>query len=279
MIKEFIMLSGSVLLAGVRSVASKGGTAYTKREDFYLYHFLVFFFAFVVVLIAGCFAGFSVSDGKLLCASLYALLTFLSQMLFVKAVAYGDVAICSMFYSCGFLLPTFFGLLAYHESIRWTGVVGIAAILAALGTGMGCRRSPTGRSMPYALLAMLCSGGVGIVQKVYRQSDMADDLFGMLIPAFLLILAWLLLRMPKRKIPARDMVMQSSLVGLSFGTVNVLNLSLAGLLPSSVLFPFINGGAILSSSLLARFALKQKLGVKGRIALIMAVFGIVLIAL
>ncbi|MDD3244401.1 MAG: hypothetical protein PHD32_11890, partial [Eubacteriales bacterium] len=225
----------------------------------------------------------------LLCAAAYAAGTICSQLFFIKAVECGSVALSSLLYAYGFLLPTVYGTLAYHETLRLAQVAGCVLIAGALLLCLGGKKGKFSlRWLVFALLATVSSGGVGIVQKVFRCSPYRDALDSFLILAFALVaLASLLLwlTVPRKKSPAAPAGSRRKffLAALALAGVvcaaNKLNLYLSGVFPSVVMFPCVNGGCILLSLLVSRVFFHEVITRRQLAGIFTGVAAIVLISL
>ena len=63
------------------------------------------------------------------------------------------------------------------------------------------------------------------------------------------------------------------------GLVNKTNTYLSGVLPSVIVFPVINGGVILATTIVSRFIFKEKLSLLQKAGLAVGALGIVCIAI
>jgi drug/metabolite transporter (DMT)-like permease len=110
---------------------------------------------------------------------------------------------------------------------------------------------------------MLASGGLGIVQKVQQSSAYASEKSAFLLIAFAIAASASLIAFAIRnrggKIPTPGTLALSGGVGVCFGCCNLLNTTLAGMLASAILFPTLNIGVILLTSLCGLIFLKEKI--------------------
>ena len=115
------------------------------------------------------------------------------------------------------------------------------------------------------MIAMLASGGLGIVQKLQQKSDYAEQKSIFLLIAFLLAagisLLFSLFAKKAATEPTRPRKFAvAACIGLFFGCCNLLNTSLAGMLDSAVFFPTLNIGVILLSMVAGVLLFKEKVG-------------------
>ena len=101
---------------------------------------------------------------------LYGLCTFLSQIFYIKAVKDGPVSVCSLIYSCGFIIPTVFAAIAFKENVTLLKIVGILLlVLCTILASYQKEKTDKYNWLIPACLAMLSSGTVGVLQKTVRQ--------------------------------------------------------------------------------------------------------------
>ena len=202
----------------------------------------------------------------LLLAAGYAGCTFASQALYAVASAGGSATVSAQIYSFGFVLPTAFGLVWYREPLRIpagiaVGLMAVSLILSAPPASSGARRS-----LRPAFGAMACSGAVGILQKIFRNSADAGEASSFLLLSFLLlaVLAGICGRVPHF---GRTGTLLAVLIGCCTGVTNRLNLFLSGVLPSILFFPAVNGGCVLLTGLLSAILLRERLTHRQRLGI------------
>ena len=129
---EYLLLVVSVFLGMTKSILSK--TVKEENEPIYKTLFsniVMFSVAFVVVTLMAINSLKYILDLPIILALLYAAFTVAAQISFMQAVSLGPVSISSLFYSCGFLLPTIFGTIYYKENFHILQGIGIAFIIVA----------------------------------------------------------------------------------------------------------------------------------------------------
>ncbi len=280
----YLLLGLTVILSGLRSAISKAGNKYIPRkQDMLAFNFYLFLAGGAVIAVKYITGGnFGISFYTACLAVLYAFFTLMSQILFMKATDNGDVALSSLVYSCGFLFPTVFGAFAYDEKITVVKIIGILVILLSfvVSTTSKCR-AVSHKWCMYAFSAMFASGMVGILQKIFRMSEHKEQLNGFLLVAFAVIIIVMLICMPKEREVKfeKGFFITSIVIGICFGTVNIINTYLSGVIPSIIMFPVVNGGGIISSGIFACLLLRERLMLRTWIGILIGLMGIVLIAI
>ena len=132
------------------------------------------------------------------------------------------------------------------------------------------------------IIAMLASGGLGIIQKIQQKSAYAEQKSLFLLIAFSIaaVISFIFSLFAKKQCDAhfhRSKLVVASCIGLFFGCCNLLNTALAGLLPSAIFFPTLNICVILLSMLCGVVFFKEKLSKKDITVLILGGTAILLL--
>ena len=290
---EYFLLLCSVVCAGLKSVFSKiSNGCLDEKNNIYTFNLFLFLTGGVIFLGIGWRDIFPLQWQTLLLAVLYACFTLSSQILLMQATKHGDVALTSMFYSSGFIVPIAFSAIVYHESILPRQYIGMALLLISFGVGVKLQRKAKGEGaqerksggvslkwLIFAVSAMMAAGSVAVIQKVFRMSEQKDRMYGFLIIAFAIMIITTLVIMPKHRTkPKPGFYKVAIAIGLCMAGANILNLYLSGVLAGVIVFSVLNGGAIISSSIGARVILKEKLSLRKKIGIVLAICSILLIA-
>lgn len=289
-----ILLTTSILLSTGRNLLSKrlSGLPFGSQR-FFLCQGVLFFCGGVAVLLFGGGRWGLPSGQTCLLALLYGALLIAAQWFYTAALSAGNVALCSTVYSMGFILPTLSGALLWSEAFSLLDLCGVLCSVAAiLCSGLMGRRREAGKGTRYFLpltVAMLASGGLGIVQKTQQKSDFASERGVFLLIAFLLasgasLLVALTLGRRERtreedfplfRMPS--MLGTAALVGAFFGCCNLLNTLLAGMLESAIFFPTLNIGVILLSTVTGILIYRERLRKKDLTVLLLGIGAILLL--
>ncbi len=218
----------------------------------------------------------------------YGIFTLGSQSLYILAVKQGSVSICSLIYSSSFLLPTIYSVFRFSETVTLSKAMGIALMLLAILLVSKSKGSParTGRTqVVYALLAMLCAGLVGVLQKEFGTRFLPEQLPVFLCVAFLTMLVCSLLldlgaaRHGQAAPPLNAAFwLPALLLGLCVTVANQLNTFLASALPGILFFPVLNGGCILFSALLSAIIFHEHIPLRTWLGISVGIGAIVCIA-
>ena len=266
-----------------------------KKKRIHLFNSIVFGVAFIVLLLLNVGKSYDISLYTVGIAFLYATLTLGAQLFTIKAVQLGDVSVTSLIYYCGFIIPTIFSSIIWKESFNAFKILGLVLIIISFVFSVEKKgKKGNWAWLITALLAMLCSGCIGIVQKVFSKSEYGCELRPMLCLAFaiLTIVCLFLFFITKRKVDADDGETETdkksgwkketfAAIGMGFSTAipNVINTYLSGIIPGIIFFPVVNGGAILLAMLGGRLFFKEKLTKRKMFAIFIGLLAIVFLVL
>ena len=264
--ENLLILAVSVSLSAGRNLTSKKtAVSFRKRADFFLSQTVLFGTAAVFFAVYVFLQLTQISCVTWVYGLIYGILLILSQWMFTLALKRGNTSVCSVVYSLGFILPTVFGSVFWKENFPLQHGVGV--ILAVLVILLSAKKGsdpagPVKSYLPFLLIAMISSGGLGILQKVQGTSAAAREKGMFLLIAFGLAfgvsaLAWLFFG-NKDKTPAK-LSPTPFLTGLCFGGANLFNTILAGQMNSVVFFPLQNISTILLTVLLGIVLFREKI--------------------
>ena len=274
--RAYIILALSTLLATGKALFCKalGTGQYSKKETAVL-NFKALFVAFICSLIFiadEAYRLFEISAFSIVLSIFFGISVALTQIMQARAMGNGPTSLVSLVYSCGFLVPIFYGLIFWNEGVSIYQWLGILLLVIALYL-IVCKGEKGGRVvawLPFAVLAMLGSGANAIFQKTHQYSVFANELkiflvYSLLFSALFTGIASLTIRkkggnepgLSKRQRAIKKIIVPLCL-GVCVGLLNFLNLNLSAKLPSIILFPVYNVGSMLLSSLISSLIYKDK---------------------
>ncbi len=280
-----VLLALSVALSACRNIFSKGIAGFPfGSKSFYYAQAVIFLFGTVTLAVFGGGTVVSASALTIFYAFIYAVLLISAQWCYTAALKNGNTAICSTVYSMGFIFPTLSGALFWEERLTIFRICGILAVIPAVVVS-GMRNKAGGTHENYILplvLAMLSSGGLGVMQKVQQSSPYAEQKSVFVLIAFaaagLISLIFAASSKNLGKKMSRKKLLMSQGAGVCFGGCNLLNTTLAGRLDSAVFFPLQNISVILLSMALGVCIFKEKPGKKEFIVLLLGVAAVIFLS-
>lgn len=282
-----LLLVLSATLASFRNVLMKSFSSFSfKKREFFGIQTLIFATGSLVLLVVNVFSFNGISLFTVLVALIYGVMLLCAQWFYTIALSNGKTAVCVTIYSFGFLIPTLSGAIFWNEKITVFGTLGILMVIPViLISGISKKSNGEKKSVKAYLLplliAMLCSGGLGVVQKVQQKSEYANQTNAFILIAFIFcfvvsLLFFLALKKGEDPIQRKNFL-SCTAIGAFFSTCNLLNTYLAGKLDSAIFFPILNIGGILLSSVLGIIIYKERLTKKDISVLLLAIAAIVLV--
>ena len=195
----------------------------------------------------------------------------------LEAFSTGPFAYTSVIVALSAIIPTLSGLF-FGETISASQYVGIGLMIVCIllspqtGSAQHVQKANT-KWLLLCLLAALCSGCLGVIQKVHQQSiDHRSEMAAMLIIGFAVstICAGIqyLRQLPQskavsEKIPRTARVLWLPILcGLSFSFPHTVNLFLVGQVPAAIFFPIVNLTPMLLTMVSAVVIFKERLSRK-----------------
>ncbi len=190
----YLLLALSVLLSTGRNLLSKNlSSVEFKTKPFFLCQGVLFLFGALALVSFEGISFESIAGETLLFAFIYGCLLVLAQWFYTAALSKGNTALCSTVYSLGFILPTMSGVIVFCEAFSIFDFFGIlCAVSAVIVSGLKINKNASKSKSHYfipLIVAMLASGGLGIVQKIQQRSPHAEEKSVFLFFAFLLAAA------------------------------------------------------------------------------------------
>ena len=285
----FAVTTGATKAILNRKVKSATPTLFTS----FRLNLICFIFGFITVFFIGIGDISSLFSVPWWLAVGTAVCTVGMQLCMMKAVQTGPISLSSFFVYSGFMIPTIWGCLYYKESFHFLQGIGIGAILFAFALSL---QKEHGKKfnfvwLLYALGAMVFSGLLGVFQKLFVKGYPTHSLHNFLTVTFFIVVILMSIftlvsyLFQKEKTPCGLGMSKISFfaytipLGVIIGGLNLLNTYLSGVLPSVVVFPAINGGAIFLTTALSAIIFKEKPTKRQTIALCIGIGAILLIAL
>jgi len=225
-------------------------------------------------------------------AVMFGVFNFLSQYLYLRAMKTGMASKVVFISSCSFLLTSIFSIIAFREPLTVFKALGIAMVCCAQ-VCFSLRRGEVRNSNakdPWFILAivsMVCSGLVGISQKLLGKSAYPNEVIGLsFIATTIAALLPSLLLSVKHEWKEQFAVMKnrrtlalSVVLGFVAVAMNTLSTYVATLIDGSIVFPVTNCGNLILSMFLGRLLFKDKLTKLQQLSVMLGIVAIVVIGL
>lgn len=195
-----------------------------------------------------------VSLFSVLTACVYSIVCIVLSYASIKAFAYANLSVYSVFSMIGgMLLPFLYGLICGEE---FKVVRLICCILIALSVAMSIKKGKhSKKAVKYYILVFFFNGLVGVISKFHQSyTDMCVDSGSFMIltrlTTFLFSFILLFLQKERSAFVSRKALIYSGLYAVSNTVGNLLLLIALLYLPASVQYPLVTGGVIIISTLI-----------------------------
>lgn len=279
-----LLLISLALGIGKNLVAKGGGPKFSGMTTLLRNNIVTAVLALAVFGCTGIDLSFLANPRVLGLSALLGVFIMLSQMFYIRALKKEKVALCSLIYSCGFLIPTILGALVYHETVMPWNILGLILVLLSIFLVSGAKGLTFSPSLGWAALAMLSSGLVGFIQKVYAhtyQGHSEECLFVAFLVMLLLSVGMTVFCKKEKEASAAEKrtLLLIGLFALCVVFTNRLNLYLSGALPSFLFFPVYNGGCIALTAVCGMLFFREELSKRQRFGVLLNLASIILVSL
>ena len=200
------------------------------------------------------------------------------------AIRTGSLSLTSLIVQYSLVVPTFYGLVALKEPVKFWLFLGIGLLLISLVLinleGRHETKQITLRWGIYAFLAFVGNGGCSTVQKVqqiqcggqYKNEIMILSLALTVVTLFIFAFA-----VEKKQVAGnlKGGLGWFAVCGFANGAANYMVLILSNSMPASVMFPVISAGGIITTALVSVFVYKEKMSLPQKIGLLLGTVAIV----
>lgn len=228
----------------------------------------------------------------LLMGTVFGMATGLCAILCMIALESGPLSYTNVIVSCAMVIPALSGLVLYGEPVSTWQYVGIALMIVSFICAVDGDNGSSGASLKWLLLclgAFICSGSVGVMQKLHQNSVHKEELGVFLVTAFVVsalfslgMTLWFNLKRGERITVLsgkkfKKFAIISFISGVGFALVNQINMYLAGVMDAIIFYPVVNGASMILTTAAGIFLWKEKLSKRQWFGLIMGGIAILLL--
>ncbi len=284
-ITNMMLLILTIILSAGRNMLSKNvaRTAFGSKS---FYRLQCYIFASGAVALVIFTKKYIPSSTTVLMALIYTLFLISAQWCYTMALSKIKVSICSTIYSLGFVIPTLSGSIFWNESFTLYDFFGMCCVITAIiVSGMNKKTTAKTQIVKWyfvaLIIAMLSSGGLGLIQKIQQSMPHSDEKDAFVAIAFicaaLVSFIFSLFAKSDKTVTNNKQFVYASLTGICFGTCNLLNTTLAGKLDSALFFPLQNISVILLSIVLSCVFTKEKITKQSIVVFLLGAISMVLL--
>ena len=243
------------------------------------------------------FGGFELHIPTLLFGLFYGIALTVSMYSGFRALCLGPMALTGMLVSFSIIIPLIWGITAGNENLLPLHVVALTLLLCSIvltnWDKLFCNtkslpqenREPKKRSyglwLLFVIITFSCNGICSVLQKqhqnLYPKAYSREFMFFAMLLCAVIFSVISLIKASPSEIKENKGKLLGVLSGVANGFANFLTLYLAGLEKTSILFPIISAGTLLSSILCGRVFFKERLKLNHYLALVCGMLAVVLL--
>ena len=143
----------------------------------HIYNAIVSFVAAICLLVVSNINGVSVFT--VLLALAFGLVTALQSITFLQALEHGPLSYTSVIMTLSTIIPALSGAIFWQEVIVPVQIVGIVLMMACFVLSVdtsGEKKKANTKWLIYCAIAFLCTGAIGLMQKVHQTSEYKMEL-------------------------------------------------------------------------------------------------------
>lgn len=291
---EYILLACSLFAVVLGTVIKK----YYMRESVkgltpvFLYNAITGLVSAIIIYFWGGID--KVSLFTLLLGIVFGLITTLQTITLLKAMEIGPMSYTTLINSFSTLIPTLSGALFFNEKIELVHIFGIILMIISFILSVDKSKNNDSASIKwliYSIIAFICTGGIGVMQKIHQSSDYKGELNAFLVLAFVvsfvfaIILTLLFSKKENNPILQKNksgkvnyiILLVIVIAGACVAVNNKLNLYLSGVMDSAVFFPIVSGGGLVLTTISALIVFKEKLTKKQWAGIVIGILSVILL--
>ncbi|MBE7044858.1 MAG: hypothetical protein E7397_04960 [Ruminococcaceae bacterium] len=217
---------------------------------------LVCILLFGAMLLKGTLSLFTVLLGVI-----FGVMTALRNVYNMQTLANGPMNITLLITTSSTIIPTLSGIF-FGEQFSVVKLVFVFILIGFIYISLECDKNSgiNKKWFIFAMLTFISQGLVGVLQKVHQASAYKEEASGFLFIAFIIAYIYNRFRVGgnvKELCFKRKHIFWATICGLCTFCMNFLNLKLAGILPSQLFFPLVNGGSMVLSQIMSVIIFKE----------------------
>ena len=250
-------------------------------ESVYMFNSLVF--TVCAVLFGIGLIGGHVSLFTILFGVLFGIITALANLYKMLSLGAGPMHITLLITTSSMIIPTMSGVF-FGETFSIPKLIAVFVLIFFIYISLEKSESaPINKKwFLFCAVAFVLQGSIGVLQKIHQNSVYKSEINGLLFVSFVCSLIFSRIKASKATVKFnfnKKMLFLSIVCGVCAYTMNFINLKLSGLLPSQLFFPFVNGSAIVLSSIMSVVIFKEKISRKQAVGLCGGILSLIVICI
>lgn len=282
--KEILIISACLPLYVINSFCDKYVSSLSGNQYNHLYNFLKFLAGSI------CLIPMFLSDsaprfkaGALICGIICGIMYAVSKTVMLTGYEKTSIAFMTLCHSAGLIIPCILGHFFWSEKLNIFSVTGMLLTVISiivLKSGSNDKKKYRLKGIAAGIIIFLTSGGVMVIQKLmglyFKGQSISAYNFYSFAAAFLILSFFI---KPKKisQPPLKKLLLCTAGSALSLCIISLVMTSLAGSVPSILLFPLFNGSGIILVCIGSAFFFKEKMTLKKSFGLLLGILGLCLV--
>lgn len=289
MTKEILLILACVPLYVLNSFCDKWVSGASTHKYNCLYNCIKFFFCSLCVLPLLLVERSPVLGiGGLICGVVCGIMYSISKTVILKGYSQTSVAFMTLCHTSGMILPCIAGYLFWNEELGLLAIIGIVFTIVSIVLIKGQSQDKKMVDMKgflFGLIIFLTSAGVMLTQKIMgiyfpEQSVGWYTLWAFFSPMLILsgftpVKTWKTCKQKDKRI----LVFCALGSAVSLAVISMVMTTLAGNVPSVILFPLFNGVGIILVCMLSAVVFREKITLRKAVGLVLGLISLFLINL
>ncbi len=240
------------------------------------YYFNIFGYLLCVVLFGVMSFSTGISLYTFLMGILFGVCILLSSVFKMQALKEGPMHITILVTTASMIIPTLSGAVMFGEALSIPKLIAVAVLIFFIYLSISAPKGDTTAkySAKWAILCIIAFvflGVIGVIQKLHQSSPYKGEAASFLAVAFVCSIIFAIVMsktQPTTKKHGKQFYIISLACGLCYFSMHYFNLKLSGTVPSQILFPVVNGSAVILSSVASVVFFKEQITKKQLVGLI-----------
>lgn len=285
----FILLILSVAAATFYSIVLN--KADIKKNGSVFLQNLLCSVVWLVILFALNGGKINITQNVLLWGAIYGVTQALFILFKTKAMNEGAVSLTTLVGNCSLLISVFACFVIWNEPISFADICGLLVLVFGIMLVTYKKQTATysKKWIVSVIFFLIFGAAVGLVFKAFSKSNTGSAGDMMIVSSVVMIISYsvvcLLNGDIKNKLPALvktknvKFLLMSLVCGVLSCAYNRINIYLSGEMDGIVFFPCFNGGVVVLSTVLGVLLLREKLGARQIVGIILGICGICVIGI
>lgn len=268
------------------------GNRFENKDAMYQFYNAVISIISALVLIVVS-DNLKISAYTILLGIIFGVITALQSVFNMKAFEKGPYSYTTVIVSLSTIIPALSGYFFWDEMISSVQVIGILLMLLCFICSVnfnGEKKKSSVAWLVYTFITFVCTGLIGVMQKIHQKSAYKQELDGFLVIAFFISFLYSVIgflhanrsgRKWEKTIIKKEITLTiivfMVMAGVCVAANNKMNLYLSGVMDSAIFFPTVNGGGLVLSTIASQILFKEKLSKRQWIGVAFGIVAVVLL--